>query len=131
KRFNPSKLLLDPYARALTGSVDWSQAMFGYPLDGGDDRDLAYDAGESAPGMPKSVVVEEAFTWGDDRPLRTPWHRTVIFETHVRGLTKLFPEIPLAIRGTYAGLAHHRTIAYLKELGVTAVELMPVHQFVQ
>jgi glycogen operon protein len=131
RRFNSSKLLIDPYAKAISDPFDWSDAMFAYPVKPDDARDLAFNDADSAPGMLKSVVVEEAFTWGNDRPLRIPWHRTVIYETHVRGLTKLFPEIPAPLRGTYAGLAHHRTIAYLKELGVTAVELMPVHRFVQ
>src|SRR5918998_1758207 len=114
-RFNPHKLLLDPYAKALTGPIEWSDAMFGYPLTGGDDRDLELNPTDSAPGMPKSVVIEPAFSWGDDRPLRTPWHNTIIYEAHVRGLTMLHPELTAATRGTYAGLADHRVIRYLLE----------------
>jgi glycogen operon protein len=130
RRFNPHKLLLDPYAKAISGGVQWSDAMFGYPLRGGQDRDLRADERDSAPGLPKSVVVETAFSWGDDRPPQTPWHDTIILETHVRGFTKLNPAVPEPLRGTYSGLAHHATIAYLRSLGVTAVELMPVHHFV-
>jgi isoamylase len=129
-RFNPNKLLLDPYAKATTGPVEWSDAMFGYPVDGGDDRDLFMDTRDSAPGMAKAVVIEPAFSWGDDRPPKTPWHNTVIYEAHVKGLTVLHTELPQNIRGTYAALADRRVINYLVDLGVTAVELMPVHQFV-
>jgi isoamylase len=129
-RFNPHKLLLDPYAKALTGPVEWSDAMFGYPLTGGEDRDLELNPTDSAPGMPKSVVIEPAFSWGDDRPPRTPWHNTIIYETHVRGLTMRHPDLPPSSRGTYAGLADHRVVRYLQELGITAIELMPVHHFV-
>jgi glycogen operon protein len=129
-RFNPHKLLLDPYAKAITGSIEWSDAMFGYPLLGGPDRDLLMDTRDSAPGMPKAVVVEPAFSWGDDRPPRTPWHDTIIYEAHVRGLTILHPELPPDSRGTYAGLADHRVISYLLRLGITAIELMPIHNFV-
>ncbi len=129
-RFNPHKLLLDPYAKALTGPVDWSGAMFGYPLDGGEDRDLRPNELDSAPGMPKCVVIDTGFTWGDDRPPKTPLNNTIIYETHVKGFTHLNQELPEKIRGTYAGLADHRTIGYLRDLGITAVELMPVHQFV-
>ncbi|MDZ7729679.1 MAG: alpha-amylase family glycosyl hydrolase [Dehalococcoidia bacterium] len=129
-RFNPYKLLIDPYAKGITGPVDWSDAMFGYPVNDGADRDLRMNTDDSAPGMAKSVVVEPAFTWGDDAPLRIPWHDTVIYETHVRGFTIQKPDLPEELRGTYAGLAHRTVIAYLKSLGVTAVELMPVHHFI-
>jgi isoamylase len=129
-RFNPYKLLLDPYAKAISGPVDWSDAMFGYPLGAGDDRDLRMDNSDSAPGMPKSVVVEPAFSWGDDRPPRTPWHDTIIYEAHVRGMTMLHPELPPQTRGTYAGLTDHRIVRHLLDLGITAIELMPVHNFV-
>ncbi|HVF60070.1 MAG TPA: glycogen debranching protein GlgX, partial [Thermoanaerobaculia bacterium] len=129
-RFNPHKLLLDPYAKAISGPVDWSDAMFGYPLGGGDDRDLRMDNSDSAPGMPKSVVVEPAFSWGDDRPPRTPWHDTIIYEAHVRGMTMLHPELPPQTRGTHAGLTDHRIVRHLQDLGITAIELMPVHNFV-
>ena len=129
-RFNPNKLLIDPYAKAISGSIEWSDAMFGYPLDGGDDRDLHMDATDSAPGMSKGVVIEPGFTWGDDRPPKTPWHDTVIYEAHVKGLTKLHPLLPPDARGTYAGLSDYRVVNYLQSLGITAIELMPVHHFV-
>ncbi len=129
-RFNPNKLLIDPYAKALSGPIKWSDAMFSYSLDGHPDADLEMDESDSAPGMPKGVVIEPAFSWGDDRPPKTPWHETVIYETHVRGFTKRHPELPPGLAGTYAGLADYRVIRYLKELGITAVELMPVHHFV-
>ena len=129
-RFNEHKLLLDPYARAISGVVEWSDAMFGYPPDGGEDRDLEQDTSDSAEGMPRCVVIEPAFSWGDDVRPNIPWHHTVIYETHVRGFTILNRELPADLRGTYSGLADYRTIRYLKELGVTSVELMPVHHFI-
>ncbi len=129
-RFNANKLVLDPYARAITGSVEWSDAMFGYAVGGGEDRDLEMDTADSAPGMPKAVVVETAFSWGDDRPPKTPWHNTIIYEAHVKGLTQLNADLPAPLRGTYEGVAHHSVVRYLQELGITALELMPVHQFV-
>ncbi len=128
-RFNPNKLLLDPYAKAIAGSVDWSDAMFGYPLNDDPNRDLAMSNEDSATGMPKAVVIESGFTWGDDALLRTPWNRTVIYEAHVKGLTKLLPTVPEELRGTYAGVAHRNTIRYLQRLGITAIELMPIHAF--
>jgi glycogen operon protein len=130
-RFNANKLLLDPYAKATTGPIVWSDAMFGYPVGADDNADLQQDTADSAAGMPKGVVIEPAFSWGDDRPLRIPWNETVIYEAHVRGLTKLQKALPEAVRGTYSALADAATIRYLAELGVTAVELMPVHQFVR
>jgi isoamylase len=126
-RCNPTKLLLDPYATAIDGEVRWDPAVFGYPL-GGDDLDR-YD-GDSAPFVPRSVVTNPWFEWGDDRRLRIPWHETVLYECHVKGLTMRHPEIPGHLRGTYAGMAHPAVIAHLKRLCVTAVELMPVHHFV-
>ncbi|GMU81712.1 MAG: glycogen operon protein GlgX homolog [Planctomycetota bacterium] len=127
-RFNPAKLLLDPYARAITGDIEWNDALFGYHM--GDARgDLSWDPRDSAPFTPKSVVIDSAFTWGDDRPPRTPWNRTVIYEAHVRGLTMLHPDVPPAHRGTFLGLASDAIIDHLTRLGITAVELMPVHQF--
>jgi isoamylase len=126
-RCNPSKLLIDPYARALDSEIRWDPAVYGYPL-GGDDLNSA-DA-DSGPFMPRSVVSNPWFEWGDDRPLRTPWHETVLYECHVKGLTKLLPAVPEPLRGTYAGMAHPAVIEHLQRLGVTAVELMPVHQFV-
>ncbi|HEY7650412.1 MAG TPA: glycogen debranching protein GlgX [Methylomirabilota bacterium] len=127
-RFNPAKVLLDPYARAVDGTLEWDPAVFGYALEGGDD--LVKDERDSAPFAPRSVVIDTAFTWGEDRRLRTPWNETVIYEVHVKGFTARHPEVPEAQRGTYAGLASPPMIEYLQKLGVTAVELMPVHQFV-
>jgi glycogen operon protein len=128
-RFNPNKLLLDPYAKSLAGQIRWSDALFGYTV--GDPRhDLSIDPRDSAAGMPKCQVVDTAFTWGDDRPLRTPWHDTVIYELHVKGFTARHPEVVSSLRGSYAGLATAPVIGYLRHLGVTAVELMPVHAFV-
>jgi isoamylase len=128
-RFNPAKLLMDPYAKAFTGRIEWSDAMFGYRV-GDPAADLSRDDRNNASSMPKGVVIEQAFSWGDDRPLRTPWARTVIYEAHVKGLTMRHPGVPEALRGTYAGLATPVVIEYLQDLGVTAVELQPVHQFV-
>src|SRR5579872_1785729 len=128
QRCNSAKLLLDPYAKAVEGQVEWDPAVFGYPL-GGDD--MTADDRDSAPFVPKSVVTNPFFDWGVDRPPSTPWHETVVYETHVKGFTKLHPDVDEELRGTYAGLAHPAAIEHLKGLGVTAVELMPVHQFIQ
>ena len=128
-RFNPNKLLLDPYAKATVGPLAWRYPHFGYRL-GAEEEDLSYDERDNAAGMPKCRVVDTAFTWGEDRPPRTPWHETVIYELHVKGFTKRHPNIPEDLRGTYAGLASAPAIEHLKRLGVTAVELMPVHSFV-
>ena len=125
---NPNKLLLDPYAKAVDGAWAWHESMFAYHFDNPDGSRNVLD---SAPHMPKSVVVEQSFDWGNDHPPRTPWHKTVVYETHVKGFTKRNPKLPEKIRGTYAGLAHPESIDYLRKLGVTAVELLPVHQFVQ
>ncbi len=125
-RCNPAKLLLDPYAKAVEGDIDWDPAVFSYSFDDPDERNDA----DSAPHVPRSVVVNPYFDWRGDRPPRRQYHETVIYESHARGLTKLHPGVPEAQRGTYAGLAHPAVIEYLQELGVTAVELMPVHQFV-
>ncbi len=125
-RFNPAKLLVDPYARAL-GDARFGPALFGYVAD--DPRgDLAPSDEDSAGAAPKSIVVESAFTWGDDRPPRTPWSRTVIYECHVKGLTARHPEVPARLRGTYLGLATDPIIQHLQGLGVTAVELLPIQQ---
>ncbi len=127
-RFNAAKLLIDPYARALSGTIRWSDALFGYePTDATAEHPSGAD---SAGSMPKGMVVEPAFTWGDDRPPRVPWSRTVIYECHVKGLTMQHPEIPEALRGTYLGLAMDPIVDHLVSLGVTAVELLPVHHFV-
>jgi isoamylase len=128
-RFNPAMLLIDPYARAISGSVQWSNALFAY-IPGDPREDVSFNPDDSAGGMPKCVVVESAFTWGNDRPPRTPWNRTVIYECHVRGLTKLHPHVPEPLRGTYLGLAQDPVVDHLLSLGVTAIELMPVHHFV-
>ena len=128
-RFNPSKLLIDPYAKALTGVVKWSEAMFGYRL-GDSEQDLSLDGRNNAGNVPKCIVVDQAFTWGGDRQLDIPWEQTVIYEVHVKGLTMQHPDVPEALRGTYAGLASPAVINYLQALGVTAVELLPVHHFV-
>ncbi|MGH7508135.1 MAG: glycogen debranching protein GlgX [Gemmatimonadales bacterium] len=130
-RFNPAKLLIDPYAKAISGTIKWSDALSGYPVRSADpDRDLIADSQDSAAGMPKCVVVESAFSWGDDQHPRTAWNRTVIYECHVRGMTMLHPQVPEALRGTYLGLATDPIIDHLTGLGVTAVELLPVHHFV-
>jgi isoamylase len=128
-RCNPAKLLLDPYARAVEGTVHWNPSIFPYRL-GDPGQDLARDDQDSAPFVPRSVVVNPWFVWDDDPRLRVPWHETVIYEVHVRGFTIRHPEVPAALRGTYAGLASPEAIAHLRRLGVTAVELLPVHQFV-
>src|SRR5690606_16850754 len=127
-RFNPRKLLLDPYARAISGTIEWSDALLGYDI-AARDEDLTPSTSDSAPDMPRCVVVDPAFTWGGDKPPRTPWNRTVIYETHVKGMTMLHPEVPSAIRGTYLGLASEPILEHLLALGVTAVELLPVHHF--
>jgi isoamylase len=129
-RFNPAKLLIDPYARAISGSVDWEKPIFPYKF-GGEHADLVIDRRDSASGMPKSVVVNPYFDWEHDRPPRTPLSDSVIYEMHVRGFSLRQPNIPEDLRGTYAGLASPEALRYLSQLGVTAVELMPVHQFVQ
>lgn len=128
-RFNANKLLLDPYAKSIVGEVRWGNSHFGYRV-GHKTEDLSFDRTNNASFMPKSQVVESAFSWGDDRLLRTPWHDTVIYELHVKGFTYLHPLVPQALRGTYAGLGSARIIEYLKALGITAVELMPVHAFI-
>ena len=125
-RCNPAKLLLDPYAKAVDGQVSWHESLFG---------EHGWAPGQpsttdSAPFMPANVVINPFFDWGDDRPPRTPYHETVIYEAHVRGLTRLHPQVPPEQRGSYSGLAHPAVIDHLTRLGVTAVELMPVHQFV-
>lgn len=128
-RFNPHKLLVDPYAKAIAGTVQWSDALFGYTI-GHEEADLSFDERDSAGGIPKCVVVDPAFSWGNDALPRIPWHQTIIYELHVKGFTMRHPEVPPELRGTYAGLTHPAVIDYLKRLGVTAVELLPVHQFV-
>ncbi len=125
-RFNRAKLVLDPYAKAIAGEVNWADEMFGYVV-GDKLEDLARDFRDDAWGMPKSVVIDNAFDWHDDRKLGIPLHSSVIYEMHVKGFTKLCPKVPEELRGTYAGLGSAAAIDYLKNLGVTAVELLPVH----
>ena len=127
QRFNSAKLLLDPYAKAVSGQIDWDQALFSY--DFGDED--SFNDEDSAPHMMMGVVINPFFNWEGDRTPRTPYHKSVIYEAHVKGLTQQHPEVPEDQRGTYAGVAHPAVIAHLKKLGVTAIELMPVHQFVQ
>ena len=131
KRFNAQKLLLDPYARAIADDVQHGPAIFGYPVGAVTkaDRDLNCSDLDDAALIPKCVVVDPQFDWAGDRPLHTPWHQTIIYEAHVKGFTKQHPDIPEALRGTYAGLAHPAAISHLKALGVTAIELLPVHHF--
>ena len=130
QRFNPAKLLIDPYAKAVDGAVEWDAAnTLPYVPSGADDADLTPDYSDSAPAIPKSVVIDPAFDWGDDdwtRP-RVPWHETVIYEVHVRGFTRRRADVREDLRGTYGGLASEAAISYLQSLGVTAVELLPVH----
>ena len=126
-RFNPNKILIDPYAKAIAGTIKWHESLFGYKLAEGPD---SYSELDSAPYVPKSVVIDPSFDWENDQPIKRPYHLSVIYEAHVKGFTKLHPEIPENIRGTYAAIGHPITINYLKELGITAIELMPVHHFV-
>ncbi|HVL22846.1 MAG TPA: glycogen debranching protein GlgX [Thermomicrobiales bacterium] len=128
-RFNPAKVLIDPYARAIDGQVTWNDTVYAYPLDDPDD-DLEMSDTTNDAAMPKSIIIDPAFDWGDDRAPRTSWDETVIYEVHVKGFTECHPDIPEEDRGTYRGLAHPAAIAHLKKLGVTAVELLPVHAFV-
>jgi isoamylase len=127
-RFNPNKLLLDPYAKAVVGNLEWNPAVFGYELESADD--LKFDERDSAPFMPRCRVIDPAFTWGEDRAPRIPWDRTVIYELHVRGYTKLHTAVPDNLRGTFRGLADPQILDHIRALGVTAVELLPVHTFV-
>jgi isoamylase len=130
-RFNPAKLLIDPYAKAIDGEVDWKRAnIFPYAWNGTEEDDLEPDLEDDAAAVPKSVVVDPGFDWEDDEPPRIPWSDTIIYETHVKGFTKLHPELPEHLRGTYAGLASDEAVGYLASLGVTAVELLPVHHFI-
>ncbi|TDH62711.1 glycogen debranching enzyme GlgX [Dankookia rubra] len=127
-RFNPNKLLLDPYARAIVGDLTWGPELFGYKLETGDD--LTFDTRDSSDRMPRCRVIDPAFTWGRERSPAVPWERTIFYETHVKGFTKLHPGLPEEMRGTYDGLASAEVVAYLRGLGVTSVELLPIHSFV-
>lgn len=128
-RFNSNKLLIDPYANAIAGTVQWHDSLFGYEI-GNPEEDLSFSKVDSAPFVPKSVVIDSHFDWEGDRAPKIPYHLSIIYEVHIKGFTQLHPDIPENIRGTYAALAHPVTINYLKELGITAIELMPVHHFV-
>ncbi|WP_205504448.1 glycogen debranching protein GlgX [Rufibacter psychrotolerans] len=128
-RFNHHKLLIDPYAKAISGTVNWHESLFGYQF-GHEDEDLSFSEMDSAPFIPKSVVVDPSFDWEGDTPPKIPFHKSVIYEAHVKGFTRLHPDIPEEIRGTYAGIAHPTTIQYLQDLGITAIELLPVHHFI-
>src|SRR5678815_2756480 len=128
-RFNPNKLLIDPYSKQIDGSLRWGDFHFGYK-PGHRLEDLSYDRRDDALGMPKSRVIDSAFTWGTDSAPRIPWHQTLIYELHVKGFTMCHPDVPAHLRGTYAGLATAPVIEYLTRLGVTSLELMPVHSFV-
>jgi glycogen operon protein len=129
-RFNHHKLLIDPYAKGLFGEIDWHDAVFGYTV-GHDDEDLSFDTRDSARHMPKCVVVDPAFTWSANPPPQTNWHDTIIYEMHVRGFTMRHPDVPEDARGTFGGLSTAAVVQYLEQLGVTALELLPVHAFVQ
>jgi isoamylase len=129
-RFNPNKLLLDPYGKAIVGKLKWHHALFGYRI-GSRKEDLSFDSRDSAAYMPKSRVVDLAFTWGRGaQNPSVPWNRTIFYEAHVKGFTKRHPAVPEHLRGTYAGMAQPAIVDYLKSLGVTSVELLPIHAFV-
>lgn len=125
-RFNGNKILLDPYAKSIVRTETWDDSLFGYEV-GHEDDDLSFDGRDSAPYAPLSAVVDQSFTWGNDTPPNTPWHETIIYEAHVKGMTALNPDIPEELRGTYAAIATEPVIRHLKKLGVTALELMPIH----
>jgi isoamylase len=128
-RFNPNKLLIDPYAKAISGTIDWNDTLFGYEM-GDPDGDLSFSDTDSAPFIPKAVVIDPSFNWEDEKRPDIPYHQSIIYETHVKGFTQLHPDIPKNIRGSYAAIGHPVTINYLQSLGITAIELMPVHHFV-
>lgn len=129
QRFNPNKMLLDPYAKAVIRPIHWCPAMYGYRI-GDPDEDLSFDRNDNIKYAPLAAVIDPAFVWGDDRPPSIPWHKTVIYEAHVKGMTARHPDVPPELRGTYAGFATEPVIHHLKSLGITAVELMPIHHAV-
>ncbi|MCS3468820.1 glycogen operon protein [Pseudomonas sp. JUb42] len=128
-RFNHNKLLIDPYAKQLVGSLKWSEALFGYTI-GHPDGDLSFDERDSAPFVPKSKVIDPAYTWGRDQRVSVPWDRTVLYETHVRGYTMRHPSVPDELKGTFSGLMVEDVIQHIRKLGVSSVELLPIHAFV-
>jgi glycogen operon protein len=128
-RFNSNKLLIDPYAKRLVGELKWDPALFGYTI-GAADEDLSFDERDSVAFVPKSAVIDQAFTWGRERAPLIPWDRTIIYETHVKGFTQRHPLVPPELRGKFSGVANHWVIEYLKQLGVTSLELLPIHAFV-
>jgi glycogen operon protein len=127
-RFNPSKLLLDPYAKAIGRPLQWADELFAYQL-GDPDGDLTVDERDSAPFAPLAAVIDPTFDWSGEKRPAHPAHATLIYEAHVRGMTKLHPEVPEELRGTYAGIATEPVLSHLRSLGITAIELMPVHYF--
>ena len=128
-RFNPNKLLLDPYAKSIARDLKWHDSLYGYRQND-PNMDASFDKRDSAPYAPRAQIIDTAFTWGNDAPLKTPWHKTIIYEMHVKGFTRLMPGVPERLRGTYSGIATEAAINHLVDLGVTAVELMPVHHHV-
>ncbi len=128
-RYNAAKLLLDPYARAISGNIDWHDSLFGYEI-GHAEEDLSLNETNDAARMPKCIVAEDSFDWEGDRPLGIPMHKTIIYELHVKGFSQLSQDLPDDLKGTFAGLAHPASIGYFKDLGINAVELMPIHHFV-
>ena len=128
-RFNPNKLLLDPYAKQIVGELEWNDALFGYTI-GHPDGDLSFDERDSAPYVPKARVIDPAFTWGREQRPRVPWDQTVVYETHVRGYTMRHPRVPQELRGTFAGLAVKEVADYMRRQGFTSIELLPIHAFV-
>jgi len=127
-RFNPNKLLIDPYAKQLVGTLKWDDALFGYTI-GSPDKDLSFDERDSAPFVPKSRVIDPAFTWGNEYRPRVPWDQTILYETHLKGFTQLNQRVPEELRGKFKGLGDARVIEYLRQLGVTTIELLPIHAF--
>ncbi|MBV8754741.1 MAG: glycogen debranching protein GlgX [Hyphomicrobiales bacterium] len=128
-RFNPNKLLLDPYAKQIIGELKWDPAVFGYTI-GAPDADLSFDTRDSARFVPKCRVIDPAFTWGRARRPEVPWERTILYEMHLRGYTKLHPAVEERNRGTFSGLLHHEVVEYIRDLGATSIELLPIHAFV-
>jgi glycogen operon protein len=125
-RFNPNKVVFDPYAKAVGRMLQWGDEVYGYRV-GDPATDLSFDVRDSAAHAPLAAVIDQAFTWGDDRMPKTPWHKTIIYELHIKGFTKLWKQLPEPLRGTYSALCSEEAIQYLVDLGVTAVEMMPVH----